>query len=210
MDQLVDDRFPEGHVSKGTVVAAHGLHVEAERALRVPEEALDKNQPRPEQVLLDDDAVGPAEVRRPFVVGEPDELAVDHRAGQDLTDVAGPAEDEYRRPRRGQPVTTLHDQPPLVQELHIAQVMLMAGVVVGKDRPVPPHGRRIEEPGRLQLLQDPALVRVRGPVAHDAILIEVGVRPLGPLRPVPGLVAIHLLRLRQRQPVFTSAGTVIK
>ena len=130
----------------------------------MPHVAFDEDQPSLKQVLLDDDAVGPMAFGRPLVVGGADELAVDDRTGQRLPNVAWLAEDEHRRPRRRQPVTALDNQSPVVQELHIAEVLPLAGVAVGEEGPVPAHRTGMEEPVRLQLLQDPAVVPARGTI----------------------------------------------
>ena len=47
----------------------------------VPDVTLGQDEPRLDQVLFDDDAVGPAVVWRPRIEWRFDELAVDHRAG---------------------------------------------------------------------------------------------------------------------------------
>ena len=150
------------------VIPPKRLHVEAEGASACRRYRSEQDQPRLKQVFLDDYTVGPAALGRPFVRIDVDELAVHDRAGKNLPQIAGSTEDQDSRPGRCQPVTALHHEPPLVQELNVSEALVPSRVAVEEDRPVPAHGCGIEELVGLELGQDPAVVALLGGVPEGS------------------------------------------
>ena len=145
MDEQVDGRFPERGVLGRIIVPSERRRVQPEGVIRVAHVPLQNREPRLDEILLHQNPVAPALVDGPGIGGGVDELIVDDRTTERLSDVPRAAEKKYRRAGRRQPVSPSDGESPLDQELAVGNLLAFARVSFVEHAPKPAHGSRVEE-----------------------------------------------------------------
>ena len=145
MQQQVDRRLPKGNVVRRVVVAAKRCWIDAKRAFGAQHVALGKHEPRLHQVLFDHDAIAPTQIGRPSIERGVDELPIHHRPSQKLAHVARASEHQHRRSRGRQSPVPLDGEAPLVQKLHIGELLAPAGIAIVEYAAIPAQRIRVEE-----------------------------------------------------------------
>ena len=101
--------------------------------------------------------------------GGVDELIVDDRTTERLSDVARAAEQKYRRAGRRQPVSPSDDESPFDQKLAVGSFLASARVPFVEHAPKPAHGSRVEEFVGIEAVHRLLVEPIRGRVTEKPL-----------------------------------------
>jgi hypothetical protein len=105
---------------------------------------IENSLPRFNQVVFDDNPVGPASVRRIFARTVPVKLEVDDDSRQFLPYIFARSKNNNSCPCRQKPSFTLDQKSPLAQECDVISRVVLAGIACCKSCPIPADRSLVE------------------------------------------------------------------